>query len=150
MSNFSSANLGVAPPVLLDSFGRTKTQYCGVAPTISSISDSGTIYIVDQSTAFDITLPSISQTSDKMWVKFILLVTGAHTVRVLAPSGTPFYGEIRDTATPANTVITGKSIITYVSGTATVGDVIYAFYDNTTSKIFINAVTGASGGITAA
>ena len=92
--------------------------------------DGGTYFTVTQASAFDITLPTISQCRPGWWADFTLVTAGANDVDIVAVSADEdkiFGLENSDTATVINAV----DKVTFDASNAGVGDHLHIWTDGT-------------------
>lgn len=123
----------------------TSTTPTAITGTTSLVAaDSGGIFTVAQSSAYQVTLPTPAGAG----VRFLLQLVsaGAFNVTVVA-TGCSFEGTIVNDVT--SVIPATGSTFTFASGTAALGDWI-EFISTSTSKYFARAVTSAAGGITIA
>jgi predicted RecA/RadA family phage recombinase len=113
--------------------------------TTLTLADSGGIFTVGQGSAYDIDLPSPT-TGAGLRFLFQLVSPAANTVTVtVAGAAATFEGTIH---TEGAIVVATGSTLTFVSGTALLGDNIEVI-STATGKYFVRAFASASGGITA-
>ena len=115
--------------------------------TVLTLADSGSIFTVAQSSAYDIDLPSPTTGANSRFL-FQLVSPGAFNVTItVAGSAATFEGIIVNDVTSVIPATGGT--LTFASGAAALGDYIEAISTGT-GKYFIRAVTQAAGGITIA
>ena len=114
--------------------------------TTLTLADSGGIFTVGQGSAYDIDLPSPTVGAGVRFI-FQLVAPGANTVTVTVAGGAAtFEGSLH---TEGAIVVATGSTLTFVSGTALLGDNIEVI-STATGKYFVRAFASASGGITIA
>ena len=114
--------------------------------TTLTLADSGGIFTVAQSSAYDIDLPSPT-TGAGLRFLFQLVSPGANAVTVTVAGGAAtFEGSIQ---TDAACIVATGSTLTFASGVALLGDWIEAISTGT-GKYFIRATSSANVGITIA
>lgn len=114
--------------------------------TTLTLADSGGIFTVAQSSAYDIDLPSPTVGAGVRFL-FQLVSPGANAVTIsVAGSAATFEGTIQ---TDAACIVATGSTLTFASGTALLGDWIEAISTGT-GKYFIRAMSSANVGITVA
>ena len=93
-------------------------------------SDGGTSFTVTQASAYDITLPTISETRKGWWADFVVATAGSNDVDVVAATADAdkIYGvENSDTADHIN----AADKVTFVASNASVGDFLHIWTDGT-------------------
>ena len=105
--------------------------------------DSGKVFFVNQSAAYDITLPA---TSIAGWnAKFIITTAASNDVDIVAGTADTMSGtEISNTCVG----FTDVDKVTFASGASTVGDYVEVVSDG--SKMYTTCVSVAAGGATSA
>lgn len=121
------------------------TAITGAATLV--LADAGAIFTVAQSSAYDIDLPSPTAGAGLRFI-FQLVSPGANAVTLTVAGGAAtFEGTIANDVT--GVVPATGSTLTFVSGTAALGDNIEVISTSTT-KYFVRAICSANGGITIA
>lgn len=111
------------------------------------LADSGAIFTVSQAAAYDIDLPSPTAGAGCRFM-FQLVGAAANAVTItVAGSAATFEGTLQNDVT--GVVPCTGSTLTFVSGTAALGDNIEVWSTSTT-KYFVRAICSANGGITIA
>lgn len=140
-----SGRHGVATVTGLQNSSRSSTIING-ARTLSE-GDSGGVFTVAQSSAYDIDLPSPTAGAGLRFI-FQLVSPGAFNVTLTVLSGAAtFEGTIINDVT--SVIPATGATLTFASGTAALGDNIEVI-STATDKYFVRAVTQAAGGITIA
>jgi hypothetical protein len=122
------------------------TAVATTGATTVLLADSGGIFNIDQDAAFDIDLPSPTSGAGCVYT-FVVGDAGANDVTItVAGAAATFIGTIQIDG--ATTTATG-STLTFVSGSASVGDTIVVKSISTT-LYHVQAIAIAAGGITAA
>lgn len=111
------------------------------------LADSGGIFTVAQSSAYDIDLPSPTTGAGSRYL-FQLVAPGAFNVTVTVLGGAATFEGIIVNDVTSVIPATGATL-TFASGVSALGDYIEAI-STATGKYFIRAVTQAAGGITIA
>lgn len=113
------------------------------AATTLTANDSGKTYGVSQASAYAITLPTAAAGLN---YRFVLTTAGANAVTIGTASGANhLFGTLAIDG--ATTSINAQDTITFVSGTAVVGDWV-EIYGSATGVWFVKASASAAGGIT--
>jgi predicted RecA/RadA family phage recombinase len=127
---------------LIQQAGTTAVAITGA--TTLKLNDSGGIFTVSQGAAYDIDLPSPTVGAGVRFI-FQLVAPAANTVTLtVAGSAATFEGSLH---TEGAIVVATGSTLTFVSGTALLGDNIEVI-STATGKYFVRAFASASGGIT--
>lgn len=111
------------------------------------LADSGGIFTVAQSSAYDVDLPSPTTGAGSRFL-LQLVAPGAFNVTVTVAGGAATFEGIIVNDVTSVIPATGATL-TFVSGVAALGDYIEAI-STATGKYFIRAITQAAGGITIA
>lgn len=128
---------------LITQAGTTAVAITGA--TTLTLADSGGIFTVGQGSAYDIDLPSPTVGAGVRF-QFQLVSPGANAVTItVAGAAATFEGSIH---TEGAIVVATGSTLTFVSGTALLGDNIEVI-STATGKYFVRAFASANGGITA-
>jgi predicted RecA/RadA family phage recombinase len=127
---------------LITQSGTTAVAITGA--TTLTLADSGGIFTVSQGAAYDIDLPSPTVGAGVRMI-FQLVAPAANTVTLTVAGGAAtFEGSLH---TEGAIVVATGSTLTFVSGTALLGDNIEVI-STATGKYFVRAFASASGGIT--
>lgn len=121
--------------------GPTATAITGA--TVLTFADSGRVFTIDQDAAFDVDVPSPT-IGEGLNYELVLTDDGANNVTVTALGGATFIGTIHIDGT---TIPATGSTLTFVSGTAAIGDRIRV-RSLTTGLYYVDAISSAAGGIT--
>jgi hypothetical protein len=117
------------------------------AARVLTLADAGGVFNIDQDAAFDIDLPSPTTGAGCRYT-FVITDAGANAVTITVTDGAAtFVGTIANDVTSVLPA-TGATL-TFVSGTAAVGDSI-EIVSLTTGLYFVRAISSAAGGITVA
>jgi hypothetical protein len=112
--------------------------------TTLTAADSGTVYDVSQASAYAITLPApvagVNYT-------FVLGTAGSNAVTIGTASGNNYFYGVRQNALTGIAAVSAADTITFVSGTAAVGDRV-EIYALSSTKWDVNILCSANGGIT--
>jgi predicted RecA/RadA family phage recombinase len=129
---------------LITAAGTTGVAITGATTLV--LNDSGGIFTVAQSSAYDIDLPSPTVGAGVRFI-FQLVSPGANNVTVtVAGSAATFEGVIHIDGT---TIVATGSTLTFATGAAVLGDYIEVI-STATGKYFVRAMSSAAGGITVA
>lgn len=124
----------------------SQTSSAITGATTLTLADAGGIFEIDQDAAFDIALPDPSSGPGCRYT-FVITDAGSNAVTISTTGSSTFVGTIANDVT--SVLPATGSTLTFVSGTAAVGDTIEAVSISTTLYL-IRAISSAAGGITIA